>query len=275
MCTVLLPPGGYPTAVNKYIVSYIISCHPISYRIIYHIIQYHIISYHISYHTISYHIVSYHTISYHIVPYHIIQYHISYNIISYIVSYHTISYHIVPYHIIQYHIISYHIISYNIIYRIIYHIQYHIISLIFMQFRVLWPAALSAEEDPGTMPTRLSPTRLHGPITQANPQWQSERSWTFRGFPAGFFFRRIFRWSLITESQLFYPLQVPLNPRDSWATLCHATQCCCCCCCCCPPRHLKSGYLFYPFSWQFWKKSDSHLCLQACVKLLIYFVKLR
>ena len=25
MCTVLLPPGGYPTAVNKYIMSYIIS----------------------------------------------------------------------------------------------------------------------------------------------------------------------------------------------------------------------------------------------------------
>ena len=24
MCTVLLPPGGYPIAVNKYIISYII-----------------------------------------------------------------------------------------------------------------------------------------------------------------------------------------------------------------------------------------------------------
>jgi hypothetical protein len=34
MCTVLLPPGGYPIAVNKYIISY-------------HIISYHIISYHI------------------------------------------------------------------------------------------------------------------------------------------------------------------------------------------------------------------------------------
>jgi hypothetical protein len=31
MCTALLPPGGYPTAVNKYIISY-------------HIISYHIIS---------------------------------------------------------------------------------------------------------------------------------------------------------------------------------------------------------------------------------------
>jgi hypothetical protein len=27
MCTELLPPGGYPTAVNKYIISYIISYH--------------------------------------------------------------------------------------------------------------------------------------------------------------------------------------------------------------------------------------------------------
>ena len=32
MCTVLLPPGGYPTAVNKCIISY-------------HIISYHIVSY--------------------------------------------------------------------------------------------------------------------------------------------------------------------------------------------------------------------------------------
>jgi len=44
MCTVLLPPGDNPIAVNKYIVSY----HIISYHIIlYHIISYHIISYHI------------------------------------------------------------------------------------------------------------------------------------------------------------------------------------------------------------------------------------
>jgi len=35
MCTVLLPPGGYPIAVNRYIISY-------------HIISYHIISYIIS-----------------------------------------------------------------------------------------------------------------------------------------------------------------------------------------------------------------------------------
>jgi hypothetical protein len=34
MCTVLLPPGGYPIAINKYIISY-------------HIISYHIIAYHI------------------------------------------------------------------------------------------------------------------------------------------------------------------------------------------------------------------------------------
>ena len=54
VCTVLLPPGGYPIVV-KYIISY-------------HIISYHIISYHI----ISYHIISYHIISYHIISYHII-----------------------------------------------------------------------------------------------------------------------------------------------------------------------------------------------------------
>ena len=81
MCTVLLPPGSYTIAVNKYIVSY----HIISY----HIISYHIISYHIiSYHIISYHI-SYHIISYHIISYHIISYHISYHI-TYIISYHKI-----------------------------------------------------------------------------------------------------------------------------------------------------------------------------------------
>jgi hypothetical protein len=42
MCTVLLPPGDNPLAVNKYIISY-------------HIISYHIISYHITYHITSYH----------------------------------------------------------------------------------------------------------------------------------------------------------------------------------------------------------------------------
>jgi len=77
MCTVLLPPGGYPIAV-KYI----------SYRM-YHIYIYHILSYHIiyiiSYHTTPHHITSY-TISY--IPYHI-SYHI-YHIISYIISYHTV-----------------------------------------------------------------------------------------------------------------------------------------------------------------------------------------
>ena len=58
MCTVLLPPGGNPIAVNKYI-SYIISFH-VSYRIVSYIISHRIISYHI----ISYHIISYHIISY-------------------------------------------------------------------------------------------------------------------------------------------------------------------------------------------------------------------
>jgi hypothetical protein len=52
MCTVLLPPGVNPIAVNKHIISYtiyyniyIISCH-----------IYHITSYHIIYRIISYHI---------------------------------------------------------------------------------------------------------------------------------------------------------------------------------------------------------------------------
>jgi len=64
MCTVLLPPGGYPIAV-KYIISYrIISYYIISYVISYitYIISYHTIWYRISYH-ISYHII-YHIISY-------------------------------------------------------------------------------------------------------------------------------------------------------------------------------------------------------------------
>jgi len=74
MCTVLLPPGGYLTAVNNYIISY-------------HII-YRIVSYHISYHTISCIIISY---------------HISYRIISYIISYHIMYHHIIPY-LISYHI---------------------------------------------------------------------------------------------------------------------------------------------------------------------------
>ena len=58
MCTVLLPQGVNPSAVNKYIIYYI------SYRIIsYRIVSYHIISHRI----ISYHIISYHIISYHII----------------------------------------------------------------------------------------------------------------------------------------------------------------------------------------------------------------
>jgi len=75
-CTVLLPPGVNPVAVNKYIISYHLSYH-LSY--IYHITSYHIVSYIISY-IVSYHIISYH-ISYRII-YHIISYHISY------ISYH-------------------------------------------------------------------------------------------------------------------------------------------------------------------------------------------
>ena len=59
MCTVLLPPGGYLIAINKYIVSY----HIIPYHIIsYHVTSRHIISYRISYH-ISCRVVSYHIIS--------------------------------------------------------------------------------------------------------------------------------------------------------------------------------------------------------------------
>ena len=82
MCNVQLPPGVNPIAVNKYIISCIISYH-ITYHIIsYHIISYHIISYHIISYIISYHIISYHIISYHIISYHIISYHISYHIIK-------------------------------------------------------------------------------------------------------------------------------------------------------------------------------------------------
>jgi hypothetical protein len=47
MCTELLPPGGYPIAVNKYIISYNISYHHIISYIIYivsYIILYHILS---------------------------------------------------------------------------------------------------------------------------------------------------------------------------------------------------------------------------------------
>jgi hypothetical protein len=63
MCTVQLPPGGYPIAVNKYIY-HIISCNVMSF----HIISY--ISYHIIYHVMSCHFISCHIISYHI-SYHI------------------------------------------------------------------------------------------------------------------------------------------------------------------------------------------------------------
>jgi len=63
MFTVLLPPGVNPIAV-KYIKSYHIIYHIISYNIISYL-SYHIISYIISYYVI-YHIIS---IIYHIIPY--------------------------------------------------------------------------------------------------------------------------------------------------------------------------------------------------------------
>ena len=59
-CTVIVPLGVNPTAVNKYIISH----HIISYIISYHIISYQITSHHISY-RISDHITSHHIISYH------------------------------------------------------------------------------------------------------------------------------------------------------------------------------------------------------------------
>jgi len=96
MCTVLLPPGVNPIAVNKYVSNHI---HHIASCITSYIISYTI-----------YRITSYHIITYII---YIISYIISY-IVLYIVSY--IIYHI-------YHII-YLIIS------IIYHISYHIIPYI-------------------------------------------------------------------------------------------------------------------------------------------------
>jgi hypothetical protein len=123
MCTVLLPPGGYPIAVNKYIIYYIISYH-IIYRIIYNIISRRIISsYHIIYRIVPY-IISHHIISYRIKSYHISRHLIIYNIVSNHIIYHVISYHIISYHNmyhISYHI--YHIVSYIITYRIISYIN--------------------------------------------------------------------------------------------------------------------------------------------------------
>jgi hypothetical protein len=58
MCTVLLPPGGYPIEV-KYIISYLIISHIISYHISCHIM------YIISCHVMSYPIISYYVISHH------------------------------------------------------------------------------------------------------------------------------------------------------------------------------------------------------------------
>ena len=76
MCTVLLPPGGYPIAVNKYIIS--------SYHIICNVIS----SYHVICHVISYHGMPCHVMSCHVMSYIIIPYHISY-IIYHIISNHT------------------------------------------------------------------------------------------------------------------------------------------------------------------------------------------
>ena len=118
MCTVLLPPGGYTTAVNKYIISYHIPYH-ISYHILYHI-SYHIsyyISHHIIYRIVSYIIISHHNISYRII-YHITSYRIIYHIISYHISHRITSHRII-------YLIIYHITSHHIIYRIIYHISHH------------------------------------------------------------------------------------------------------------------------------------------------------
>ena len=48
MFTVLLPPGAQQIAVNKYIISYIVSCYNISYRnTLYNILSYRTISYRI------------------------------------------------------------------------------------------------------------------------------------------------------------------------------------------------------------------------------------
>ena len=102
------------------------SCHVMSYIILYHIMSYHIISYHI----ISYHI-SYHIISY-------IIYHISYIIhhISYIISYH-ISYYVIfdsIYHmsyVASYQVRSCHIIGYPIMSYQLWHMNHtnHLISI--------------------------------------------------------------------------------------------------------------------------------------------------
>jgi hypothetical protein len=55
MCTVLLPPGGYPNAV-KHIIYHIVSYHTVSYHTIPYFTTSYIILYHISYHITSYHI---------------------------------------------------------------------------------------------------------------------------------------------------------------------------------------------------------------------------
>ena len=98
MCTVLLPQGVNPSAVNKYIIYYI------SYRIIYHVMSCHVMSCHV----MSCHVMSCHVMSCHVMSCHVIYHIISYRIVLYrIIS----SYHIITY-IISYHITSYHAISY-------------------------------------------------------------------------------------------------------------------------------------------------------------------
>jgi len=80
------------------------SCHTISYIISWHVMSYRIILYHISYHVI-YHII-YHVMSSYIsyIIYHIRSCHVIPYIISYIMSYiiYHISGHVIPYHIISY-----------------------------------------------------------------------------------------------------------------------------------------------------------------------------
>ena len=93
-------------------------------------------------------------------------------------------------------------------------------------FRVHWSAALSIEEDSGTMPTRLSHTGFHGQITQENRSDGLNGRGLFVVFPR-VFPRRIPRWSLIKESQLFYLFQVQLNPWVADITLSRVTVLCC------------------------------------------------
>ena len=104
MCTVLLPPGVNPIAVNKYIIYHI------SYTISYHLMSWHVMSCRV----VSCRVVSCHVMSCHVILYYIILY----RIVSYIISCHVVSYHI------SYHIIT----SYHIIYHIAYIMSCHVMS---------------------------------------------------------------------------------------------------------------------------------------------------